>query len=413
MNGIKSIGFNLKDGSDYEGMFNLYVGRTLQKENKITAHKGGNEFMKTVKFEENELMVMAIFAEKIRQDTVMTLKETLELLEETKEDVSDEEMIEIVYSLIEKLQQTEDKYFYALDLDSYLIAGRQRGMYMTINQFALYRVNKMTAGWKLWHLSYNEAREKKLSIRMEFYRQIVIGEMQKEETANDVWKRIRNKAEVSDVSVFNHEREISCFYLSDDHPRRISGFIRMNSTGSIISMDTMNYKIDGYFRNWKVADNVIIDGKQFYLMEHQEFREQAARIILDSYGKFVAETGARGFDETAKKKIREYNHPQEHSSERMKQLQIKLEIYQKYFQNGMYERSHESGTEANYDMIDGQVNNQKKAEEKIQNPVDKRPKKRTSVIKKLHEEQIAIAKRSGKPVPRYLEQQMAQERSRK
>ncbi|MGN0399383.1 MAG: YodL domain-containing protein, partial [Blautia sp.] len=29
MNGIKSIGFNLQDGSDYEGMFDLYVGRTL------------------------------------------------------------------------------------------------------------------------------------------------------------------------------------------------------------------------------------------------------------------------------------------------------------------------------------------------------------------------------------------------
>ena len=52
--------------------------------------------MKPVKFEENELMVMAIFAEKTRQDTVMTLKEALEVLEETKEDVSDEEMIEIV-----------------------------------------------------------------------------------------------------------------------------------------------------------------------------------------------------------------------------------------------------------------------------------------------------------------------------
>lgn len=34
------------------------------------------------------------------------------------------------------------------------------------------------------------------------------------------------------------------------------------------------------------------------------------------------------------------------------------------FQNGMYERSHESGTEANYDMVDGLVNNQKKAVEK-------------------------------------------------
>ena len=79
--------------------------------------------MKPVKFEENELMLMAIFAEKTRQDTVATLKETLDVLEETKEDVSDEEMIEIVSSLIEKLQQIEDKYYYTLDLDSYLLAS--------------------------------------------------------------------------------------------------------------------------------------------------------------------------------------------------------------------------------------------------------------------------------------------------
>ena len=79
--------------------------------------------MKPVKFEENELMVMAIFAEKTRQDTVGALKETLDVLEETKEDVSDEEMIGIVSSLIEKLQQIEDKYYYTLDLDSYLLAS--------------------------------------------------------------------------------------------------------------------------------------------------------------------------------------------------------------------------------------------------------------------------------------------------
>ena len=81
--------------------------------------------MKPVKFEENELMVMAIFAENTRQDTVETLKETLDVLEETKEDVSDEEMIEIVSSLIEKLQQIEDKYYYTLDLDSYLLATEE------------------------------------------------------------------------------------------------------------------------------------------------------------------------------------------------------------------------------------------------------------------------------------------------
>lgn len=178
-------------------------------------------------------------------------------------------------------------------------------------------------------------------------------------------------------------------------------------------MDTKDYKIEGYSGNWRVTDYIIIDGKQFYLLEHQEFREQAARIILDSYGKYVTETGIRGFDETAKQKIREYIHPEDKYPERMKQLQTKMELYQKYFQNGMYERSHESGTEANYDMVDGQVNNQKKAAQKAQKLTSNRPKKRTSVIRKLHEKQIAIAKRSGKPVPKYLEQQIEKELSGK
>ena len=76
--------------------------------------------MRPVEFDENELMLMAIFAEKTKQETIDTLKNTLELLEEPTENVPDEEMIEIVSTLIEKLQQIEDKYFYALEFDDYM-----------------------------------------------------------------------------------------------------------------------------------------------------------------------------------------------------------------------------------------------------------------------------------------------------
>lgn len=76
--------------------------------------------MRPVEFDENELMLMAIFAEKTKQETIDTLKDTLELLEEPTENVPDEEMIEIVLTLIEKLQQIEDKYFYALEFDDYM-----------------------------------------------------------------------------------------------------------------------------------------------------------------------------------------------------------------------------------------------------------------------------------------------------
>lgn len=223
---------------------------------------------------------------------------------------------------------------------------------MKLNQFAVYRVNKNSEGRKLWHLSYQEAVSRKLPIRIEFYKQMIVGKLKDREIANDLWKRMKEQCEISDVLVINQGGEISCYYMNEDYPQRLVGFIRLNPSGTLITLDTENFRIDGKAGNWMATDDIIIEGKQFYLMEHQE---------------------------------------------------IRMEHYQKFFENGTYERSWESGTEANYDMVDGRVNNQKRKPEKM--AVEK-TKKRQSVIKRLREKQIAIAVKSGKPVPRYLNQQM-------
>ncbi|WP_270608471.1 citrate synthase [Coprococcus sp. LG100-32] len=157
-------------------------------------------------------------------------------------------------------------------------------------------------------------------------------------------------------------------------------------------------------------------------MEHQVYRDQAQGVILDAYGKMVVEE-CKKFDEKTKQKIHDYIQQQVplNPVEQLKQDgKIRLEHYQKFYQNGTYERSRESGTEANYDMVDGLVNNQKKNPEKIsdahsnkqtsRNQQDNKPKKRRSVIKRLHQKQIAIARRSGKPIPKYLDQEMERKR---
>ena len=179
-------------------------------------------------------------------------------------------------------------------------------------------------------------------------------------------------------------------------------------------MDTTNYHFEDRNGSWMATDYIIIDGKQFFLMEHEKYGRQVPGVILDAYGKIIADKVRNGFDEASiqqiKNQIRAVEKPKVTIREQAKE---RYEIWQKYYVNGEYLRAAESGGEANYDMVDGQVNNQKKAVEKAQKSLSNRPKKRTSVIRKLHEKQIAIAKRSGKPVPRYLEQQMVQERSRK
>ena len=293
---------------------------------------------------------------------------------------------------------------------------------MKLNQFAVYRVDQQTVGKALWHLPYQEARQQNVLITVENYRLVSIHEMQEEEKVADIWKRAKNQCEVSDVLVLNKNGEISCYYVDENYPQYLAGFIRINTSGALITMETENYQIDGKKGNWIATDTVIIDGKQFYLMEHQVYRDQAQGVILDAYGKMVVEE-CKKFDEKTKQKIHDYIQQQVplNPVEQLKQDgKIRLEHYQKFYQNGTYERSRESGTEANYDMVDGLVNNQKKNLEKIsdarnnkqtsRNQQNNKPKKRRSVIKRLHQKQIAIARRSGKPIPKYLDQEMERKR---
>ena len=202
---------------------------------------------------------------------------------------------------------------------------------------------------KLIDLPYQEARQQNVSITVENYRLVSIHEMQEEEKVADIWKRMKKQCEVSDVLVLNKNGEISCYYVDENYPQYLAGFIRINTSGAL-----MNYQIDGKKGNWIATDTIIINGKQFYLMEHQVYRDQAQGVILDTYGKMVVEECEK-FDEKTKQKIHDYIQQQVplNPVEQLKHNgKFRLEHYQKFYQNGTYERSRESGTEANYDMVD-------------------------------------------------------------
>lgn len=76
--------------------------------------------MKQIHFEEDELALMAIYSAQTRQEMIRALKDALENLEQIKSDETDLDMMEILSSLIEKLQVIEDKFFYSVNLQEYL-----------------------------------------------------------------------------------------------------------------------------------------------------------------------------------------------------------------------------------------------------------------------------------------------------
>ena len=95
-----------------------------------------------------------------------------------------------------------------------------------------------------------------------------------------------------------------------------------------------------------------------------------------------------GFDSPAMKKIEKF----------LREQKPELLHHQKFLENGTAERAKESGTEQNYNMIDGCVNN-----------VPKKPRRiggRWSVLDRLHIKQAERRQKDNAP-------QQEQERSRK
>ena len=74
-------------------------------------------------------------------------------------------------------------------------------------------------------------------------------------------------------------------------------------------------------------------------MEHQEYHRQVAYIILDSYGKMIMEECQNGFDEKTKQKLHELIKVPEQREQEHQKYKDRLEHYQKFFENGTYERS--------------------------------------------------------------------------
>ena len=311
---------------------------------------------------------------------------------------------------------------------------------MSLNQYAVFQLKVDDSTRPLRNKSYKHVLEKHITVVSDNYIQVyqtpMILDTSPEEIRGQLEKKLPSKfkghaLDVSDVIAITKEGVTSAYYVDIKGLILIPGFFCMNASAAMITMETKGYVFDDRKGSWMATDETIIDGKQFFLMESETYGWSAAYAVVDDQGRKVAEDTYNGFDDRTIQQIRSYlNAPQasvEHT--RTPDGKIKLEIYQQYFENGEYLRSVESGTEQNYNMIDGVANNKsskpgerkqpdkapsedKAAEEKevtAKKPI--KPKKRISVLKRLREKQDEVAARYGRKAPEQEKDDM--ERNRK
>ena len=111
--------------------------------------------------------------------------------------------------------------------------------------------------------------------------------------------------------------DLNADYVISSHPAVLDGFIGLVREGireqelgkeeSVqINEETKGFIADGHFGTWHTAEMKEIRGELFYRMEHEEYGDSVASIIVSQEGELVAEDLEHGFDTGAMEAIGEY-----------------------------------------------------------------------------------------------------------
>ena len=300
---------------------------------------------------------------------------------------------------------------------------------MRTSQCAVYQVKETPEYRDVRFRSYEKLRSEGKSVSIENYQQVYIGRIQPGETPADIKIRLQKQRPknfkghsigCSDVLVITDEGKTTAYYINKDGFIIIPEFLTIKSSADTrLSIDTTGYEIEGKKGTWLAQDYILMNEKKWFLMEHEEYGTRAVYVILSEDGAVVMNDCYNGFDEEARRNIQNFMQQQaakEQEQQRQQQVQSQkqpnqtqqsleqqkkkpeLANWQKVMDNGEYLRSAEMAEEANYNMIDGLMNNMPKKKDKNA--------PRRSVLKRLRKHQQKIASQ-GKGQP---QQQKATEK---
>ena len=280
---------------------------------------------------------------------------------------------------------------------------------MSTSQFAVYQLKKKPELRNLLFRTYEELAKDQISVQMENYEQVYLGTMKPGETPEQIKKELEKKqphnykghaVSTSDVLILNDEGVMTTYYVNKDTFIEIPDFMKVTSSESGgLTKDTVGYEIEGKDGTWEVVDYLLVEGKNYFLMEHEQYGTNVAYVVLDQKGKVIVDSVYNGFDDMVKQQIRDYLHPP--VQEQTGNSKPKLDNWQKYMENGEYLRSAEITEEANYNMIDGLKNNAA--------PKEKKNRPKESILAKLNEKKEEVARRSGQKA---MQQVMGQDMER-
>ena len=225
---------------------------------------------------------------------------------------------------------------------------------MSTSQFAVYQLKKKPELRNLLFRTYEELAQDQIPVQVANYEQVYLGTMKPGETPEQIKKDLEKKqphnykghaVSTSDVLILNDNGATTTYYVNKDTFIEIPDFMKVTSSESGgLTKDTVGYEIEGKDGTWEVIDYLLVEGKNYFLMEHEQYGKDVAYVVLDQKGNVLVDSTYNGFDDVVKQKILDSLHPP--VQEQTEGYKPKLDNWQKYMENGEYLRSAEITEEA-------------------------------------------------------------------
>ena len=108
--------------------------------------------------------------------------------------------------------------------------------------------------------------------------------------------------------VFYREGTVISYYVEKTGFTVIENFVdkESGSSGTAVSIDTINFHIEGKAGSWLAFDSIRLEGREFFLMEHETYGKEAAWVVVDGTGRLAVDHVRNGFDGEVRGKLEEY-----------------------------------------------------------------------------------------------------------
>lgn len=190
---------------------------------------------------------------------------------------------------------------------------------------------------------------------------------------------------VSDVVVLHENGRNTAYFCDSIGFKEVPEFLQDEN---LVTLETTGLIVDTHYGTWHTIDSQNLGGKDYFLLEHDKFGDEAACIIVDSSGKLVAEDIWNGFDRDTVEMILSDQKESDVLLTQQTKDHASGHNHEPSPEEKNYLKAAEEYSEENYNEVDGRMETESKQEPG--DSIGDGGEAKSSVLKKLHEKQSAI-----------------------